>query len=338
MKVIPYDATLTLKLKTKHGIQTLQKRVPDINISEDEWSIYGPYCQPIVQEWEFLQRDVLRIRMIPDGIGDLHWLFMKLSDLKSRCNASKIILYTTSLNDKQDYYNKNNRIGEFIAMCPLIDETYKVRDEVRTPACGYMIDVLGYDYIFDPLKIMMSSGNYREWIHDVKTEYMYSFKEPDTTLAKLRSCPVLYFGDRHAEVSWSGDWTDDDWATVTKRLFEMFKTAPVSLGMGHDVVKDKSVVCHGGIQISLVGSTTLAEALAQIRRAPLVVGGPSGLTIYSASRGIPTIILWPDDSSLHPLPIDHRYSWSSYGLPYVATTYSTTPDKLMQLVAKLLEE
>lgn len=288
-------------------------------------------------DWHWVRKDEIHV-LGPEGIGDLHWLFLKLEDLKRGSGAKRLVLhrYTPAANHRSDH---------FILMNPTVDEFLSdglnIRDIV--PYCGYLIDSFGYDYVIDPSVALEAKLELNiDFMPEVKINYNYTMRWPEPAKLSKRT-PVLYIGDTYQEYMWHGKWVDADWATVAMALEQKFGVPPLVLGSTKDKTKVLCVerwLSSPYSLNSLVGQTSLEVALSYIRQAPLVVGTICGLTILSAALGVKTIALWPDQNSFTSLPETMWRSWlpSNTELTYCPRGFSTSVENIVSLMGKGMDE
>lgn len=337
MIVRPIFARAQLRNGKNPEVQ-LEYPLTEIRINPNDWDMVKDFCHPLQQEWKWIRKDEIRV-WVPDGIGDLHWVFPKLRGLKTGCGAKRLILFKQNPGEDRDYFRRAGRADEFVAMNPIVDECRPSLGSIGLPKCGYLVDCLGYDYLLDPTKPMERGVEYRDWLPEVPTQMDYQMAWPEPLQLKRR-LPVVYFGDRYAEITWHGHWHDEVWARLTREMKKHFGVQPVAVGLKSDAEKAQGVARAGGDFRNMVGKTTLREVLALVRQAPLVVGSVSGLTIVSASLGVRTIILWPDERSLQPLPATYMRTWAPPHLErsYVARGYSTSVESICSLVRREPDE
>lgn len=335
MKVEPVDGKAVLRRVSGNLVEEASFPLKTLNIEPSEYQNLSRFCKPLNQPWQPICKEKLHIR-VEDGIGDLHWVFLKLQTIRDLCGAREVILHKQRIPVKRDYYRRSARADDYVNMNPTVTELVEARDIINVPPCGYMLDTLGYDYILSPNVVMERNDQFADWIPSVPANFNYKMNLPDPASEKR---PVVYFGCRYAEVTWAGDWHDKHWAALTKAIAEKYGE-PIALGLGNDKEKAEGVKNAGGVFENRIGQTTLSEAFSLLLGASIVVGAISGLTIVSAANSVPTVAFWPDAKSLQVLPTKMRGTWAlpgSVGATYFPLGYSSPVDQVEKLIRGELE-
>lgn len=335
MKVEPVDGKAVLRRVSGDLVEEATLPLKSLDIEPTQYSKLSRFCKSLSQPWRPLKRERLHIR-VEDGIGDLHWVFLKLQTVRDLCGAREVILHKQRIPKKRDYYGRSERADDFVTMNPTVTELVEARDIIGVPPCGYMIDTLDYDYILNPNVVMERNGAFSDWMPTVPANYTYKMNWPPPD---EHARPVVYFGDRHAEVTWGGDWHDAHWAALTKAIADKYGE-PIAVGLGNDKEKATGVKNAGGVFEDLVGETTLKEVFSLLLGAKIVVGSISGLTIVSAANLVPTVAFWPDTKSLQELPRKMRGTWmppGATGDSYFPFGYSSSVDQVAAFIRGDLE-
>lgn len=321
--VIPISETV--KVVTKPGVRSFTIQINGAQVIMRPGILYevpaagseaeqvAQYCNVMGQEFKPVKKDELEI-YCPDGIGDLHWVFLKLGGLMAACGAKKAHLHIRDLEPIRP-----KRADEFVKMNPLVSDLTYTKKVMQVPIYGYVQGVEPYDYILDPTPILAHGRRIEEWLPGVPVDYSYKMDFPEP---KNLDCSVVYYGDHLAEANWANGWGDEDWATVTRVLR---KKAPVVLvGLECDRSKVKSILRNRDLDIiDMVGKTSFSEAYKLAMGARVMVGSISGLTIVPASRGARVVALWPGRESRLRLPEEMWTSWLKETDNYRPLGYST---------------
>lgn len=337
MRIYPRNCRLEFQGDGVRHSFRLYQDVPELNVNSVDWPMYQNLAQRD-SVFRFIEKETLSV-WVPDGIGDLHWVFLKLKSLKKLCGAKRIIAVTRKLTSQQDYYQRGDRGDPFLKMNPLIDEVQVTSKQPFIFEEGFLIEDMGFDYVLDANPFLLTGESIEKWCPDLEVDWDYLKSFPDYRKDKvLTGPPIIYFGNRFAEVTWGGEWSDKNWAILTRHIQEVFREKPVLLGTGSDLVKARSIEKEGGVFINKIGVTSFAECFHLLMSAKIVVGSISGLTILSAAMDVPTIAMWPDESSLQPLPRKMYSSWlkdSVVGKIYYSFGYSSSVNVVQQTIMRL---
>lgn len=339
MRIYPNDCSLVLKGdKSPSGrALTLSQKVSELQINSVEWSLYQNLAKRD-KVFRLIEKDILRV-WVPDGIGDLHWIFLKLESLKAMCGASKLIVVKRDISRSQDCFGRKDRVLPFLEMNPVIDDVELTSAQPLIFKEGFLIEDMGFDYVLDPNPFLLTGSRIEKWIPKLEMDWDYLKSFPIFDDEKVTGPPVLYFGDRFAEVTWGGNWTDKHWAEVLDCVGGESGQTPLVVGLEADREKAASVERAGGSFVNLVGATSFEKCFQLVLSSKLVVGSISGITILSAAAGVPTIALWPDESSLQSLPREMMSSWireGSVGETYFPFGYSSSPELIGETIRRLL--
>lgn len=341
MRILPHDCKLVLKGKSDDGREVqISHPVKEMVIKARDWGMYSTLANRNTT-FGLVKKEELRV-WTPDGIGDLHWVFLKLGALKKACGAKKLILYKHKVSKDKDYFVRTHRAKDFVEMNPVVDELVEVEEHVPVLEEGFVLSEEPYDYAIDPTLFLNIHESIEDWLPDLAIDwnYLQSWDVITASIGHYNITPIVYFGDRYAELTWAGSWSDGDWAEIVNEIFKIFGIPPCVLGLTSDSAKAKGVEAMGGTFVDLIGQTNLEQCIWKLRKAPLVVGSISGLTILSAAIGVPTIAFWPDEKSLQPLPAVMRTNWlpkDQVNRTYFPLPYSTHVDKVKEVIKTCLK-
>lgn len=337
MRIFPRDCNLVFQGQIADRTITLSQRVSELQIKSVDWPLYQNLAQRD-RIFRLVKKDVLRV-WVPDGIGDLHWVFLKLGSLKKLCGASRLVVVKRDLTDSQDYLQRKDRVLPFLEMNPIVDAVELTSKQPCVFEEGFLIEDMGFDYVLDPNPFLLTGSRIEKWLPELEIdwEYLKSFPVYDKAKA-LTGPPIVYFGDRYAEVTWGGRWTDGNWTEIVNCAAEVCGQTPEVVGLKSDLIKADGVARAGAFFENLVGQTDFTKCFCKIMASKLVLGSISGLTILSAALGVPTIALWPDESSLQSLPRKMMSSWvrEDMSATYFPFGYSSSPELIKEAIRRLL--
>lgn len=270
-------------------------------VDDRDWSRLRHFCVVVDTGFKPLQQDEIRV-ITPDGIGDLHWVFLKLGALKKASKARTLKLFLRRINARPD------RCMPFAEMNPIVDEVTYVNEDIRWPALG--IEVLNgeevYDYKLNPNVILERGESIETWIPELPAEYDYKLDfQPGSRYDDLA---VVYPGDSKAERIWADRWGSAQWAAMIAHMKDFAKRI-VIVGMECDRQKVDDIMSLGVPAQNLVGKTTWEQALQLVCRARVSVCSVSGLPIVGAFQGANTVVFWPGIDAPQALPVAMRTSW-----------------------------
>lgn len=306
------DAKGSLTLVDAKGESTILTKGRSVLVSDEVYERVRNFCVAVVSEWRVLRKQFLKV-WVPDGIGDIHWCFLKLGSLVKNCGADGVDLYIRDLSPARP-----RRAEEFVRMNPLVRNVSFVSKLFYLPQEGVLVEEEGYDYVLDPTDLLEAGQEINKWMPSLETDFEYPLKyESPNSVYPDRV--VLCFGNESSERAWGSGWNVADWAFLVRVLSKKFSVWAV--GLDCDLAYSKKVAEAGCVFVSRVGDTSLKDALDLITTSKLFVSSISGLPILSAFLRHPTVAIWPGSSAVEPLPSQVRFSWVGDRPDYVATSF-----------------
>lgn len=288
--------TVTVPLPTRKLLMSYGK---PYYITPQEWPYVKKYCI-FVKEGpiQLIKKSTLNV-YVPDGIGDIHWIFMKLNGLKRACKAKRVNLFIRDITPARPH-----RALEFVGMNPAVNNAEYTKEVIDVPPDGFMVDHKGYDYVLNANGVLETGDRLENWLPDIPIEYDYplNLRPP-----KKSDAAFAYFGAKDVEEVWAGTWTSASWAKVVSAVSRRARV--VALGLDCDRGKAVEVASADADFKDLISKTTFEQALALVMGGKVLFGSVSGLTMVAASKGARTVILWPDGKSKQSLPNEMRTSW-----------------------------
>lgn len=256
----------------------------------------------------------LRI-LLPPGIGDAHWVLMKL---RSFCAArSKLRPRVWSMciepwrRRSQDFLSRVpfiEAMGDFplerhnfIAGLPngINKET---RDEIP--------DLFGFDHYISFCKSVPDGRSMDEILPGCATEWDYPIDEmvEDARYRadfRAREGPyvLLYFSNYGMHMKWAEHFGQQRIRRFLLEFRKSFRERPVLFGMAHD---QSFASLFQDLCLSMMGRTSTGQLMALIRGARAMVGFHIGPTIIGPHLGTPTVMLW---STTHFKSPEFRWNW-----------------------------
>lgn len=252
-------------------------------------------------EWPQFNRPIKLI--VPSGIGDLHWVFLRLQGVLRATgnNKHKPIIYVCSHDPARD------RSGEFVKMVPWVEfgGFFDIRPRDRHGIAHEMMlkgvlhkNKFGMDSFFG-LNTLMEMGVEMDDIFPEagSTNWNYEFNlktEPHEALSGVISHVAVSF----IKEGFQGEW----WARSHPCLYinEILQRLPthtnvVLVGAKWDErssLELRKLTKQQSRLIDLTGKTTFQQVMHIIKTADGFFGHPSGLGILAQHIKTPTSMLW----------------------------------------------
>lgn len=277
---------------------------------------------------------------VETGIGDAYWILVKLRDFKKKNNIEHLHIY---IRDSGEY----NRNAPMIGSLDFVDEvSYAVIDtgDVRNGISRNATfiengQLTKLDYFFVLSEIMTQGQKLDTWMPEWETEWDIQFKV-DKPKGFRRKTPmvVLFTSGEGVGQVWMNGFMRERWAQLVDELNKI-NIKPILMGAKWDeqydtewtsMIKDKKGFT------SMVGKTTLPEALYLLREADVMIGVVSGMTIMANHFRTPTIALYPG----HEYSEGFMWAWTPPGYKeYVPMkAHGELVDTIVKQTKKLLQK
>lgn len=290
------------------------------SINEEDWGKLKNFCSILDGSTPVAQANVLNI-LTRDGIGDIHWVFLKLGILKKTAGAEKLVLHLSRVKGRPD------RALDFVLMNPVVDEAAYVNITPNWSKGGVLAGEYGYDYVLSANTVLETGGKIEDWFPNLAVDYNYPMKLPVTSPLDY---VVIYPGDHTASENWAGKWGIKEWADLINHVASFANVAVAGLECDKGFV-DK-IFKMGVDAKNLVGKTTWDEVYRLVMGSALTIGSVSGLTIFTAARGANTIVLWPGGHSKLKLPVSMRTAWIKDAPNYFPVGYDLHLNEVIEIV------
>lgn len=267
--------------------------VPASAIPNDETA--KAVLEIIDNDFRFVQdRRTLRIFFPRPGIGDIHWIFLKLRSLLKRCGADQIDALMATEDGRPP-----KRSEYFVGANPLVGSVKYIKAPARSlPYPGYLIggESDPWDYALDATHFFDDGRSIEtEFLPEVDVDWHY-LQGYEMFAAPVRDderkdavCLSMLNGQHHGWGEW---WSAERWRDFANLVAR--RTQVIAVGLQCDRAYATSIQEMGGTFQNRAGETDhLADLIALLRRCRGVVGTCSGLTMIAAAAGIPTVIIWP---------------------------------------------
>lgn len=251
----------------------------------------------------------------PTGLGDIHWVILKLKALKDLESPCKLTLTIPGYGDPNLIF----RCRDFFPLVPFIDEfRYANEDPV-------IVDEGAADPAV-PTYRLIANGHIERghrietWYPHLATDFHYEIRLPGKAVEwaeRIRSESgrkmVLFYpssNEWNHSIANKEDWGPKDWTALTLALNDA-GIHPILIGKQWD--RNFADRLKSGTMIDLIGKTSTAQCIALFERADAVIGMCSGITIIAAHVGAPSIVFWPERGKggqammkFHP---DFQHDW-----------------------------
>jgi SAM-dependent methyltransferase len=254
----------------------------------DRWVIYARPNPDTVLEVEV---------EAPTGLGDTHWLLLKLDGLKELEAPCRLNLIIPGTGDPELIF----RAEEFLRMCTVLDTC-------RLAIAQPVIVDLGNEDVAVPHYVLLPNshldhGNRIElWHPEWRTNFDYEIEIPQEAKVwaklvrdRLKGKVVLFYASSRAwthTITNAGGWTVHDWQVLGLAL-NAVGIVPVLIGKAWDNDMSADVASTAEI-IDMTGKTNVGQVLALFHECQAVIGMCSGITILGAHVGARSIVFWPE--------------------------------------------
>lgn len=246
---------------------------------------------------------------VPPGVGDVYWALSKVEALREKFGADHVRLCVQKAGP--------GRSVDWRQMVDFIDSgeffPFQPGEAVKPP--GYREDLAGVDALLWPNAIVDRGLRLEEWLPDlsfnldfpVHTEH---YPGPDRRV-------VVYASSEAINRAWLSELDEQYWLDVIEGLTHKLGQPVTLIGAGWDkAYADRLLAARHGRPRNmhfenLVSQTRLPQIADILRKARVVVGAISGMTILANHFKTPCVALYPN--AHHP---DFPRTWVKPGTPY----------------------
>lgn len=249
-----------------------------------------------------------KIRVIgPPGIGDIHWVLLKVRDLVRREAPCEL---TMQINVKGDPHHAH-RSREYMEMIPWIDHIeFAPEDLVQDIGC---IDPFSGTYHWIANDHLEAGKRIEDWHPEYAADFDYEFdiSDADRALAKrlgrlAGGLFVFYMSSMAWNVACSGTgripWGTIEWASLGRQIQKKFGAKPILIGKDWDgdyLNSLAKLLAEDGesldsVFLNMVGKTSVGLASALMAESSATVGMCAGITILGVHVDAPSVMFWPE--------------------------------------------
>ena len=240
---------------------------------------------------------------IPAGIGDMHWILLKLEDFKRKRGIKHL-----TISAHEDSGHKNSH--EFLKMLHYVDAVEDPGPDLPWPWIGgknnpdfpLREDVNGLDFLMQFNSSLEKGVSIQDILPEYEIDWEYQipiFPESIKSAKNLcldcgKKVILFYASSVGGNNNWAkGFWRPEDWNELAKFLISRYRTLPILLGSNWDL--NYCELLNLSLMRSLVGKTNVSELFALTQMADAVVSFPSGVSIMSTHFKTPSIMFWPQN-------------------------------------------
>ena len=278
------------------------------------------------------RKKILRVFLPRPGIGDIHWVFLKLRALLARHGAQQADVQIATESGRPE-----RRSQQFLEANPLIRIVEYVASPAKSlPEPGVVVGGATdrWDYALDATSQFNAGKNLdAEFLPGLDTDWNYLLNY-DVFARRIyenerREAVCLSMLDGN-HLNWGTYWHEAEWAWLANLLAEY--VLPVGVGLKCDWAWADKIHRSGGHLSNAVGSTeSFFDIIPLLRQSHGIIGTCSGLTMIAAAGGIPTIILWPIGFKK-----ECWHNWIHSDAPnYAPVSCEASPPEVLELAKRL---
>lgn len=242
----------------------------------------------------------LRI-LVPPGIGDIHWIALKLRAFLEREKAAAEVWVLD--------HDRRPRGLDFVRRLPFVraggyfrpsKSEVEMLQEPKFKACYFtgerdlLTGLFGFDYFLCFNGSLRTGKEFDRILPECGFEWNYPIKEEPKDTAILARVPERFVLLGLSDFTIFGEWVKaigiDKLRELLQEIPRFFPgRVPVLTGASWDVPLNRQ---FSGIALDLTGQTSVGELLALIRRADAFVGFAGGNGIVATHLGCPTTMIW----------------------------------------------
>lgn len=246
---------------------------------------------------------------LPAGIGDVHWVMLKMDAIKAANDPCEITFYVNE--------HTPARVAPMLELLPWTKEV-RYHTWLHHPH-------MNSEVIWNPIASEVDFGiilndalEHGKRIETLLPEYEVNWNYPvllqpddrqdaENLQRDINPLVIIYLCSMATNRLWGDeDWNIGKWLEVINGIYAITKKRLVLVGSSFEMFRDEWRDDLGVYEelkrldpnidnkvYNLIGQTTVPEVLAMINEADLVVGMPSGMTIMAAHFRRPTVTIWP---------------------------------------------
>lgn len=253
---------------------------------------------------------------MPPGIGDLHWIMVKMESFKEKNDIKKIKVVMNLGHEENKSFHDCSL--DYLKLIPFIDSAKSIIDIIPfeyslaggsgTPL---FINHGGCDYMLEFNSSLEQGVKLDEILPEYETNFDYPIDEPSETRQFAKRVKesvggrmaLLFTGSIAGNNVWVKNlWTAENWMELARKIYSETSCKPVLIGARWDKSYSKKLLKldRDGIIHSIVGQTSLANLFAIIRAANILVAYQCGVVMMATKFRTPVAGFWPIKSDANP--------------------------------------
>ncbi len=253
---------------------------------------------------------------MPPGIGDLHWIMVKLESFKKKNKIKKIKAHM-NLGHKENV-NFHDCSIEYLNLIPFIDTAESVEEVLPFEyalAGGSGTPLFknhgGCDYMLEFNSLLEKGVKLKDILPEYDTNFDYPIMEPPkserfaATIKKEAGGKIALLFTASVEandVTAKDLWTPRHWMELARNIYNETNCRLVLIGSRWDKSYADRIVALDKEKIifDIVGQTSVAHLFALIRAANVLIGYTCGVVIMATKYRIPVASFWWIKSKANP--------------------------------------
>lgn len=248
---------------------------------------------------------------VPPGVGDVYWCLTKLGDFRRKNNLEHVTLCV-----------QKSQLTRALAWSKMVPELvnsaveYPFKRNAGFESTGFSKNLPGVSCVMWPNAIVDKGQHLSKWLPRYELDLNIHIKTTDPlTVPEI----VVYASAEGVNNAWLPGKGPQFWSNVLEAVADIAGEPATLIGAGWDAEFAKQIT---GPHKSLIGQTDLLAVAGVLKRAKLVIGIISGMTILANHFGTPALAIWPD----HHFPKAFPYTWTRPGISYLAMPASKVTD------------
>lgn len=298
---------------------------------------------------------------MPPGIGDLHWIMVKLESFKKKNNIKKIKVHMNL--GHEENVNFHDCSIEYLNLIPFVDTAESIGEELPFEyalAGGSGTPLFknygGCDYMLEFNSLLEKGVRLQNILPEYDTNFDYPIMEPPESERFAEAVKkesggklVLLFtaSVEGNDVCAKDLWTARHWMELAQKIYDKTGCRPVLIGARWDKRYAEKIAALDKEKIiyDIVGKTSVAHLFALTRAANVLIGYTCGVVIMATRFRIPVVSFWPIKSKANPDGRFKRafiYSWlppkaeGNGFMPFAYGDKDATPDGVFAAIRRYL--
>ena len=240
---------------------------------------------------------------VPPGVGDIYWCLTKLKALRDKLRADRIELCVQKAGPARS-----------LAWAEMVDFVDTATFHAFAPGIaattGYHEPGNGIDCVLWPNAVVDRGRPLSDWLPDLALDLDFTVRTEPMGEPRV----LVYASSRAINKAWVPNLGPEYWLQLMQALSDRFgQVTLIGAAWDREFTDDLRSSCngHGMPCVDMTGQTSLPQIADMLKRARLVIGVISGMTILANHFRTPTVAIYPRKQ--HP---DFPRSWVAPDAPY----------------------